>query len=78
MGRREARLDRDIAALLAGMAFIEIRYLAVDLRRRSEDDCADGDLGLDQVLGESVSPHAGNRPRGSVAAVAQRNLPQQS
>ncbi|MGF0163411.1 hypothetical protein ACQRET_05135 [Streptomyces koyangensis] len=28
MSRREAELDRDVAALLAAMAFIEIRHLA--------------------------------------------------
>lgn len=44
MRRRDARLDRDIAALLAARAFMEIRYLAEDVRRRSEDNCADEDL----------------------------------
>jgi hypothetical protein len=42
--RRDVRLDRDIAALLAARAFMEIRYLAGDVRRRSQDNCADEDL----------------------------------
>jgi hypothetical protein len=37
VSRREARLDRDIAALLAARAFTEIRYLAGEARRNSED-----------------------------------------
>jgi hypothetical protein len=42
--RRDVRLDRDIAALLAARAFTEIRYLAGDVRRRSEDSSPDEDL----------------------------------
>jgi hypothetical protein len=44
MSRRDARLDRDIAALLAARAFTEIRYLAGDARRTSEDTSAEEDL----------------------------------
>src|SRR5258708_34207723 len=44
MRRRDARLDRDVAALLAARAFTEIRYLAGDVRRTSEDRSADEDL----------------------------------
>ncbi|WP_134130687.1 hypothetical protein [Kribbella pratensis] len=44
MRRREARLDRRVAALLAAKAFTEIRYLAGDVRRRSEDSSSDEDL----------------------------------
>lgn len=44
MSRRDARLDRDIAALLAARAFTEIRYLAADLQRRSQDSSPDEDL----------------------------------
>jgi hypothetical protein len=44
VSRRDARLDRDIAALLAARAFTEIRYLAGDARRSSEDTSADEDL----------------------------------
>ncbi|GAA0969676.1 hypothetical protein [Actinocorallia libanotica] len=44
MSRRQARLDRDVAALLAAHAFTEIRYLAGDVRRRSTDSSPDEDL----------------------------------
>jgi hypothetical protein len=44
MRRREARLDRSVAALLAAEAFTEIRYLAGDVRRMSEDSSPDEDL----------------------------------
>jgi hypothetical protein len=44
MRRREARLDRDIAALLAARAFTEIRYLAGEVRRGSGDSSPDQDL----------------------------------
>ncbi|GAA2078433.1 hypothetical protein [Actinomadura alba] len=44
MRRRDARLDRDVAALLAARAFAEIRYLAGDVRRMSEDSSPDQDL----------------------------------
>lgn len=44
MSRRDARLDRDIAALLAARAFTEIRYLAGDVRRSSEDRSPEEDL----------------------------------
>ncbi|GIH95916.1 hypothetical protein Psi01_65460 [Planobispora siamensis] len=44
MRRREAGLDRDVAALLAARAFTEIRYLAGDVRRASEDGSLDDDL----------------------------------
>jgi hypothetical protein len=42
--RRDARLDRDVAALLAAMAFTEIRSLAGNVRRTSEGWSADQDL----------------------------------
>ncbi|BCJ29440.1 hypothetical protein [Actinocatenispora sera] len=44
MNRRETRLDRDIAAMLAAKAFTEIRYLAGDARRSSQDTSAEEDL----------------------------------
>ncbi|NJC13078.1 hypothetical protein F4558_002904 [Micromonospora profundi] len=44
MKRRDVRLDRDVAALLAARAFTEIRYLAGDARRRSADSSLDEDL----------------------------------
>ncbi|MFG2089394.1 hypothetical protein [Spirillospora sp. NPDC048824] len=44
MSRRDARLDRDVAALLAAKAFIEIRCLAGNARRRSEDSSVEEDL----------------------------------
>ncbi|MGI5284720.1 hypothetical protein ACQEVF_15470 [Nonomuraea polychroma] len=44
MKRRETRLDRDIAALLAARAFTEIRYLAGEVRRSSEDSSVEEDL----------------------------------
>ena len=44
MSRRDVRLDRNVAALLAAAAFIEIRYLAGDVRRTSEDSSPDEDL----------------------------------
>jgi hypothetical protein len=44
MRRRDARLDLDVAALLAARAFTEIRYLAGDVRRSSEDSSPDEDL----------------------------------
>ncbi len=44
MRRRDARLDRDVAALLAAKAFIEIRHLAGQTRRRSENGHPDRDL----------------------------------
>ncbi|MEV4823225.1 hypothetical protein [Micromonospora sp. NPDC049274] len=44
MSRREARLDREMAALLAARAFTEIRYLAATARHGSEDGSLDEDL----------------------------------
>lgn len=37
MSRRDARRDRDVAALLSARAFVEIRYLAGQARRNPED-----------------------------------------
>jgi hypothetical protein len=44
MSRRESRLDRDVAALLAARAFTEIRFLAGDVRRGSEGSSVEEDL----------------------------------
>lgn len=41
MRRRESELDRDIAALLAARAFIEIRHLARSARLESGDSSED-------------------------------------
>jgi hypothetical protein len=41
MSRRDARRDRDLAALLSARAFTEIRYLAGQVRRNPEDHSAE-------------------------------------
>ena len=44
MSRHDARLDREIAVMLAARAFTEIRYLAGDARRSAEGTCVEEDL----------------------------------
>jgi hypothetical protein len=64
MRRSNARLDRDVAALLAARAFTEIRYLAGEVRRRSQDSARDEDLDRIRFLADLCHDMPGiARPR---------------
>lgn len=62
--RRDTRRDRDVAALLAARAFIEIRYLAGHMRRAPQDQSAQEDLDRIRFLADQChNLPAATRPR---------------
>lgn len=64
MSRRDARRDRDVAALLSAVAFTEIRFLAGHVRRRPEDHSAAEDLDRIRFLADLChNLPAATRPR---------------
>ncbi len=64
MSRRDARRDRDVAALLSAMAFTEIRFLAGHVRRSPEEHSANEDLDRIRFLANLAhNLPAATRPR---------------
>lgn len=76
MSRRDARRDRDVAALLSARAFVEIRHLAGNARRLSGEGSAEEDLQRIRFLADLCHNLPGvSRPRPSRPRPSRKGAP---